>query len=231
MAAALILLVPVVCWAALQVNQVYVKILDDNSHIRSSLHAIVNSATAIHGQLQLTKQIAESNHEQVKALVGGGAALPIAPLAQSDAQLPTGGIDPAWATDCGETCVAMLVANKRGVPIGVARVRYLLGKPSGDGRTTADDLVTGLSMCGIKSHKREVDYATMLTEVRHNLAAGRSSIVLGDWINRGVQHWMEAIQDTGDGIVFDDPWIGAHRYESDGNIYAGYKGVYVHVDE
>lgn len=229
-AAALILLVPVTCWAALLVNHTYVRVTEDNSHMRSSLHALVNSATAVQGTLQLTKQIAEANHEQVKALVGSGGALSIAPLAQSDAQLPTGGVDPQWYNDCGETCVAMLVAAKKGVPIGVARVRYLLRGPNGDARTTAVDLVNVLAMCDLKAHDVYSNGPNAYDEVRRNLDAGRSSVVLGEWITSGVEHWMEVVSYGDDSITFNDPWIGAHRIETRVGFIAKYGGAYVHMD-
>jgi hypothetical protein len=125
----------------------------------------------------------------------------------------------------------MLVASTKGVPIGVARVRYLLGKPNTDGRTVGSDLVRVLALCHINSHERDVDAATALYEVRHNLGAGRSSIVLGFWITPGVSHWMLAIQDMDGMIMFDDPWIGAHRVVTDADFLAKYDGQYVHLDQ
>jgi hypothetical protein len=231
-AAALVLLVPVSCWAALQVNATYRKIMDDHSHMRSSLHALVNTSTAIQGQLELTKRIAQENQNAVATLAGGAAGtVAVAPLNQHDAALPTGGIDPAWATDCGETCVAMLVAAKKGVPIGIARIRYLLGKPNTDGRTTGSDLVRALAMCDLAAHERAADATTSLTEIKRNLDVGRTSIVLGNWVSPNMPHWMVALRYNEAVMYFDDPWIGAERALTYADYETKYKGEYVHMDE
>lgn len=217
--------------------------------LQAIAQAIANAAGYIRVRTQLAeqgaklRQVAEqAQHTQdtvaatpamvVAPIAGGGAGprlLDVDPVRQGAGVSVSAA--PAWTgdVDCGLACVVSEIANIKGTWSAdeLLRLRYF---GVVDRRlTTPDDIVGMLRANDIPAHKRRVDAATARLEIERNWAAGRSSIVLGDWITAGFGHWMRFLGEDG-AMEFMDPMPGAQRRLSVAQFDAAYDGWYVHVD-
>jgi hypothetical protein len=132
--------------------------------------------------------------------------------------------------DCGPACVVSCIEEIHGTWSAdqLLRLRYF---GAVDNRlTTARDLAGMLVDNHIAAHAREGVSAEMARqEITRNWAAGRPSIILGDWVSRGVGHWVKFIGDRGGAVVMD-PWYGAQRVIPWDLFATLFDGDYVHID-
>lgn len=168
-------------------------------------------------------------------LVVAGSGADARPLLATDPVAQRGGVtvgagpNTTGDVDCGLACVVSEIENVKRTWSAdeLLRLRYF---GAVDRRlTTASDLVGLLRANDIPAHERNVDAATARVEIVRNWQAGRSSIVLGDWITPGCAHWMRFLGDDG-GAEFMDPWLGAERRIPWERFAQLYEGWYVHVD-
>ena len=155
-------------------------------------------------------------------------------IGQNIALLPDGRLDPDHASDCGEACVsAVLLGLGYGRVAGFSpgEVRRLIrsGWRDASGRTTADDLVSGLwRVAQVPAHTRDSTILQLHVELGHAYAKRIPCIVLGDW--DGQPHWVAVVAVNREGITVMDPWQPEYRRISWQQVMLEYGGEYVHVD-
>ena len=142
---------------------------------------------------------------------GGGAYGPLSWMPhwkQTGGVLPDGQTDPQQYNDCGETCVAMVVAAVRGVAVSPGDIRQQLGGVKRSGLTTASDLVQALHLNHVRAHVETADAANAWMTLAGCYAVAKPAIVLGYWLSMACMHWM-LLADKSPGVfVFVDPWTG-----------------------
>jgi hypothetical protein len=157
--------------------------------------------------------------------------LPVDPVAQLEGVTVSPARAPTGPVDCGPACVVSCIEEIKGCWSAdeLLRLRYF---GAVDSRlTTARDLVGMLNANRIKAHAREgVSAEVAQQEITRNWAAGRPSVVLGDWVSRGVGHWVKFLGDRGGAVVMD-PYYGAPRVIPWPTFALLFDGDYVHVDE
>ena len=144
----------------------------------------------------------------------GAAASGIGPLnwlptwKQVSGVLPDGAPDPQQYNDCGETCVAMVVAAVKGVLLEPGYVRQQLGGPNRSGLTTANDLVTALLRSHIPATELSNNAAEGWRQLMAHWGLACPVIVLGNWLNPASLHWYLMRGFGGGTMKFSDPWTG-----------------------
>ena len=167
----------------------------------------------------------------------GGAAANVGPLnwlpiwKQSGGVLPDGATDPQQWNDCGETCVAMVVAAIRGVKVEPGYIRQQLGGTARSGLTTANDLRTALLMNNVPATELSNDAAEGWRQLMAHWALACPVIVLGNWLNPGSLHWY-LLRGFGAGVMkFCDPWTGTEVGLTQAQFNHLYTGSMVAVAE
>jgi hypothetical protein len=151
-------------------------------------------------------------------------------LNQLSAILPDGTLDPGAYDDCGETCVAAIVAAVHGTPISPASVRANLGGIRSSGLTTGDDLVTALAFYNVKAAVKTVSPAELQTALTEWNNLGFATIVLGEWPSPGnCLHWMLTTGVQGD-WQFMNPWGGERQFLAWDAVPGLFRGQYVLVE-
>jgi hypothetical protein len=131
---------------------------------------------------------------------------------QQDVILPDGDYDPQRFNDCGETCVAEVVACVKGTPISPASVRANLGGPDRSGITNAQALVDALAFYGVKAHSESPDASQIQRVITHYTLLAQPTIVLGVWATPGsALHWMLTTGHEGT-WQYNNPWNGHRSY-------------------
>ena len=130
---------------------------------------------------------------------------------QTGGLLPDGALDPQEDNDCGETCVAMVVAAVRGVVLAPGDIRQQLGGVGRSGLTSPEDLVRALALNHVSSHveKMDTEHAWILNAGCYAIA--KPNIALGYWLNMSCMHWMLLADKLPAQFVFVDPWTGSLR--------------------
>ena len=172
-------------------------------------------------------------------LVGGGTGKQIAssygPLSwlprwqQASGLLPDGNPDPEQYNDCGETCVAAVVASVHGVCLEPGAIRQMLGGPARSGLTTGDDLVVALKRCNTLavSYADDVSIAWQLVQSAEKQAF--PTIVLGEWSPPDALHWVLVTGLSAGGITVANPWDGKIYPISWETFVRLYRGTVVEV--
>lgn len=156
--------------------------------------------------------------------------LPVDPVSQLQGVTVIDKPAPTGPVDCGPACVVSCIAELRGTWSAdeLLRLRYF---GAVDSRlTTASDLAGMLVANHISAHAREgVSAQIARQEITRNWSIGRPSIILGDWVARGVPHWVKFLGDRGGAYVMD-PWYGAPRVIDWAAFENLFDGDYVHID-
>src|SRR6185312_1801556 len=143
-------------------------------------------------------------------------------VALSDGSLAAGRYN-----ECGETCVAAIVAAVWGVPVSPDQIRAGDGGPGRGPLTTADDLVRMLATCNVAASSRQVSAASAWPTIEGSTQDGRPVIILGEWPTPGgALHWLNATS-TGDPnrVYYNNPWNGARSWLEEQDftrLYAGW---------
>lgn len=133
--------------------------------------------------------------------------LPVPPVVgQLVSRLPDGNIDPDAATDCGESCVASISQALHGMEIGPGCVRQALGLTKGVGTTYPSDLERYLSWITSDTWATTLEGDALNEALHHLRHFGRYAVLLGDWVGRGVGHWVLAYEWDKGSILVMDPW-------------------------
>jgi hypothetical protein len=149
---------------------------------------------------------------------------------QNTILLPDGAHDPQAANDCGETCVAAIVACVHGVPISPGSVRAALGGPGRPGITNGSDLVQALAYYNVAAHLETPGGQELIGRISALAASGQPSICLGTWPTPGkALHWMLT---TAGGPMWSyvNPWGGKRSWLSWDDVLALYAGELVVAD-
>jgi len=135
--------------------------------------------------------------------------LPVPPVvAQLLTKLPDGNLDPARATDCGESCFASALAAIAGVWLSPGCIRGALGLPSGDGSSNAGELSDLWQRLGGSAYETTLTGDALWGELWRLRHHGRYALLLGDWITVGVLHWVLAYQRGASTLELMDPASG-----------------------
>ena len=150
---------------------------------------------------------------------------------QTGGLLPDGRRDPQEDNDCGETCVAMVVAAVRGVAVEPGAIRQALGGTNRSGLTTPEDLVLALADNHVVAHIERVDRRNgwMLLAACYGVA--KPAIVLGYWLNLSCLHWMLLVDKSPGQFMFIDPWTGGRHNLTMAQWDSLYAGAMVVVDD
>ena len=167
----------------------------------------------------------------------GGAAANVGPLnwlptwKQTGGVLPDGAVDPAQYNDCGETCVAMVIAAVKGVLLEPGYVRQQLGGPNRSGLTNANDLVTALLMSHIPATELSNNASEGWRQLMAHWALACPVIVLGNWLSPTSLHWY-LLSGYGAGVMkFRDPWTGTEVGLTQAQFAKLYNGSMVTIAE
>ena len=144
----------------------------------------------------------------VKAVGAGPGALGAPAWLQGADLLPNGHRPAAWASECGEECVSMVVMALHGVPTIADALRVLLRGPSGDALTGAGDLVRLLALCNVRAVAREWPTGDLRGQVQATALRGRFVIALGTWVAADTLHWTVVHNASSNGWSVNDPWRG-----------------------
>lgn len=155
----------------------------------------------------------------------GGLALRSAPRWNQLADpLSDGTLAPQRFNECGEECAAMEIARQHGVPLSADALRFLLGGAARAPITSAADLVRVMALCNVPAVSRDVAASAIAGELQACTAAGGVAIVLGNWVDPHVLHWILVTRADGAGCSANDPWGGRRRswtWEAFRPLYAG----------
>ena len=145
---------------------------------------------------------------------GGGSSPITGPLTwlplwkQSAGLLPDGSPDPQQYNDCGETCVAMVIAALTGVLMEPGAIRQQLGGSERSGLTTGTDLVTAFALNGVSASTAEHGASVGWDVCVAAYGQAEPAIILGNWLSPDCLHWM-LLDDKHPGyLTMIDPWTG-----------------------
>lgn len=175
-------------------------------------------------KLEATIQGAIGGLSGIVTIRGGGSSLSVGgssggtgPLTwlplwrQTAGVLPDGSPDPQAANDCGETCVAMVLAALTGVLMEPGMIRQQLGGVGRSGLTTGNDLVQALAINHVtavaQDYVPEGAWEACDTAWEH----GYPVIALGHWMSPDYLHWMLLDNKVAQWLVFIDPWTGKEK--------------------
>lgn len=145
--------------------------------------------------------------------------------------LPDGRADPQAAVDCGEECVAMAIAELRGINLSAGCLRESLDGPNRSGVTTATDLSRLLRAFRVPSTAYELtrdqvpDYLVKANTNRH------FSIPLGAWVDSRFLHWVLVVGFNAHGAIYNDPWFGNRVSQSWEFMMERYHGPLLVLEE
>jgi hypothetical protein len=181
-------------------NGTLTSVREELNHVKTT-EAVRQAAT-----MNLTKQ-------------GAGVSPPFFPAdrlpawSQLKGVLPSGLPDSEEYNDCGETCVAMLVAAVHGVPVEPGSVRQHLHGYDGSGLTDGPELVSALRYYSTAAHVEPLSGETAWAAIGGISAQERNVIILGHWEGEGTAlHWVVTTGLSHSIVSFNDPWSGTRSY-------------------
>lgn len=169
-------------------------------------------------------------------VAGGVAARDYFPLAalprwkQTGGLLPDGNLDPQQWNDCGETCVAGIVAAVHGVDVSPGDVRESLGGPQRSGLTTAVDLVTALQHFEVAASVLATTWQNAWLRLRAQWVVAMPVIMLGNWLSSSSLHWVTMVGMEQGGVRVIDPYTGTERVMLQAEFTGKYAGFMVLVN-
>lgn len=143
---------------------------------------------------------------------------------QTAGRLPDGNPDPQQYSDCGETCIAMVLGGVFGVELEPGALREQLGGPSRPGVTSALDLAQLLADNHVSHSVQCTDAHGLGDALRTCWANAWPAVILGTWLGGDVLHWVLLRSWDASSIDVCDPWTGTARRFSTGEVLAMYRG-------
>lgn len=139
--------------------------------------------------------------------------------------LPDGNPDPQRYNDCGETCVAGVIASVRGMIISPGDVRQYLHGTTGTGLTTPLDLVNALRHYTVMAQQLSTRTSTAWATLKSYWAMALPVIILGTWNPpSGFLHWVTLSSYAPQSIEVINPWDGARHDISADDFTQQYAG-------
>lgn len=135
---------------------------------------------------------------------------PIPLVGQNRALLPDASLDPAHASDCGETCASAVLLAFGGPWISPGCVRQAFGKPMSAGYSTAQDIAGFLEHFRLDVAIEEAAVDNCVDAIKHASATRGLTIELGYWLGPSVAHWRVTGKVYDGGVYVMDPWYPAH---------------------
>ena len=157
--------------------------------------------------------------------VGGQGAGPLVWLPrwrQYGGYLPDGSPDPQQYNDCGETCVAGVLAAKSGVCVHPGDVRQALGGVTRSGLTTSADLANACHIYHVEAQALDVPTTGLIAFLQRSWGARQPVIVLGRYGPMQALHHVTCVQADNREVKVIDPWIGALVSWSSAGFCAAY---------
>lgn len=141
-------------------------------------------------------------------------------VALSDGSLAAGRYN-----ECGETCVAGIVAAVWGVPVSPDQIRAGDGGPGRGPLTTGDDLARMLHSCNVEASATTPAALAAWNTIAVATHDGRPVIMLGAWPTPGgALHWLTATSVEGAQVNYNNPWNGARSWISRSTFLHDYAG-------
>ena len=155
---------------------------------------------------------------------------PIPPIvAQRSTVGPTGEVDSAGSTDCGEACLSSAILAVRGIRIAPGCLRQALSLPPDNGSTTGAQLAVLWEGVGRKAAVRDLGVDILAGRDATLRRAEKYAVILGTWILPDLQHWMLAYHRQRGTWRVMDPWRGALVELSPGDFRDNYSGTIVEL--
>jgi len=123
---------------------------------------------------------------------------------------PEGTTDPAGSTDCGEACLESAVLARRGLRVAAGCIRQGLELPPTNGSTTGEQLALVWKAFGGEATVRRGESAQASPHGLTLRQDGRYRLLLGEWIEPGMEHWVLAYHTEGEETWVMDPWTASH---------------------
>jgi len=121
--------------------------------------------------------------------------LPVPPvISQLWAKLPDGKFDPASQSDCGEACLSSALIAIRDVELSPGCIRQALKLPESGGWSNGEQLADLSSRLGMTAHAQSVGWEVLWGDLGYLRHYGRYCLMLGDWLESGVGHWVLAYE-------------------------------------
>lgn len=141
-----------------------------------------------------------------------GSPLPAPPIVgQNVALLPDGTVDPDHKTDCGESCVSSVVWASTEYSISPGCIRQAMNPTGPDGLTTGQMLARFLNGVGVRATRDVLYHGEIwkhLAELRNH---GKYQIMLGNWLDPVLLHWVVAYERSSTGVWVMEPWSATRR--------------------
>jgi hypothetical protein len=202
--------------------------------LASAILAVLTRALpSIQGSLKSSPEQAVTRiiPPEENALLGGGV-LPLSSLpcwSQLRMVMPDGNPDPFQTSDCGETCVSMVVACVHGVAVSSGSIRATIHGVGGTGLTTGADLVRAFAAYHVQAATVDVQAPSLQSAVASVLAVGRPCIILGIWPTPGgALHWL-LVTGAGKVMSYNNPWSGGRSWLGWDDVRRFYAGQLVDV--
>ena len=154
-------------------------------------------------------------------------------ISQTQARLPDGSPDPAGPTDCGEACVASVMAHHTGLTFAPGAIRQALGLPPTDGSTTPVDLARVLGAFGCDPSSIPCPNEVSITSWGDYTGPGRAVLWLNHLYGPDQAHWVLAFSVTHAGPIAMDPLQEQYRqltWEQIRSLTAGF-GILVKASQ
>lgn len=107
----------------------------------------------------------------------------------------------------------MVLAYRQGVALPAGVIRALIPGHSTHGETTATDLQDVLGLFHVAAVAMEVSDAYMRGHLAAYLTASHPVIVLGNWLDPHILHWVVAVGYGNGKLAFNEPFYGERRLE------------------
>lgn len=147
-------------------------------------------------------------------------------IALSDGSLAAGRYN-----ECGETCVAAIVAAVWGVPVSPDQIRAGDGGPGRGPLTTAADLVFMLRSCNVQAYAYNSPAAVAWGNIKAATTDGQPVIMLGTWPTPGgALHWLVATSISDGKVFYNNPWNGSRSWLLQADFERLYAGQIVVVN-
>lgn len=107
----------------------------------------------------------------------------------------------------------MVLAYRKGIALPAGVIRTLIPGHSDHGETTPDDLQRVLRLFGVGANAMELDVVDLRTALIGRIRSESPVIVLGNWLDPHVLHWVVAVGFGQGKLTFNEPFYGERRSE------------------
>lgn len=119
----------------------------------------------------------------------------------------------------------MRIWYRTGIAMPAGVLRQLIPGHQTHGATTGEELVSLMRIFGLKPLLSQTGRDAVKVKLKMSQMAGVPTLLLGEWEQRGVLHWVLVVAVDGDGVTVNDPWGGRRVRLSWDNVDAAYDGT------